>query len=153
MPIYDLSCASSGQVVVISLLTYWPLGDSNEISDFKPVFVIDGWGISCEIALRWMSLGLTDDVSTLVQVMAWCHQATSHYLSQCWLRFMLPYGITGSQWVLKGLSVAVWQPNCWYYMDNESGNVIHPITQTPVSGSCCLPLGALQSMWATWCKI
>ena len=22
--------------------------------------------------------------STLVQVMAWCHQATSHYLSQCW---------------------------------------------------------------------
>ena len=27
------------------------------------------------------------------------------------------------------------------------------ITQTPVSGSCCLPLGALQSMWATWCKI
>ena len=23
------------------------------------------------------------------------------------------------------------------------------ITQTPVSGSCCLPLGALQSMWAT----
>ena len=28
-----------------------------------------------------------------------------------------------------------------------------PITQTPVSGSCCLPLGALQSMWATWCKI
>ena len=26
------------------------------------------------------------------------------------------------------------------------------ITQTPVCGSCCLPLGALQSMWATWCK-
>ena len=23
--------------------------------------------------------------STLAQVMAWCHQATSHYLSQCWL--------------------------------------------------------------------
>ena len=27
------------------------------------------------------------------------------------------------------------------------------IHQTPVSGSCCLPLGALQSMWETWCKI
>ena len=24
------------------------------------------------------------DKSTLVQVMAWCRQATSHYLSQCW---------------------------------------------------------------------
>ena len=30
--------------------------------------------------LRWMSLDLSDDKSTLVQVMAWCHQATSHYL-------------------------------------------------------------------------
>ena len=35
--------------------------------------VIDGWGISCEIALRWLSLDLTDDKSTLVQAMAWYH--------------------------------------------------------------------------------
>ena len=40
-----------------------------------------------------------DDKSTLVQVMAWCHQATSHYLSQCWPRFMLPYGVPRPQWV------------------------------------------------------
>ena len=25
----------------------------------------------------------TDNKSTLVQVMAWCHQAASHYLNQC----------------------------------------------------------------------
>ena len=36
---------------------------------------------------------------TLVQVLAWCRQATSHYLSQCWPRSMLPYGITRPQWV------------------------------------------------------
>ena len=58
-----------------------------------------GWGISYEIALRWMPLDLTDDKSTLVQVMAWCRQATSHYLSQCWPRSMSPYGVTGPQWV------------------------------------------------------
>ena len=46
-----------------------------------------------------MSLDFTDDQSTLVQVMAWCHQATSHYLSQCWLRSLSPYGITRPQWV------------------------------------------------------
>ena len=59
----------------------------------------DGWGISCKIALRWMPLDLTDDKSILVQVMAWCHQATSHYLSQCWPRSMSPYGATRPQWV------------------------------------------------------
>ena len=61
--------------------------------------MIDGWGISCEFALRWMSLDLTDDKTTLVQVMAWCRQATSHYLSQCWPRSLSPYGITRPQWV------------------------------------------------------
>ena len=57
-----------------------------------------------------------DDASTLVQVMAWCLQATSHYqgqgwlssispkaashyLSQCWSRSVSHYGITRPQWV------------------------------------------------------
>ena len=48
-----------------------------------------------------MPLDLTDDKSTLVQVMAWCRQATSHYLSQCWPRSMLPNGVTRPQWVNK----------------------------------------------------
>ena len=66
---------------------------------FKRVLVIDGWGISCEIALIWISLYFTDNQSRLVQVMAWCCQATSHYLSQCWPRSMMPYGVTRPQWV------------------------------------------------------
>ena len=69
---------------------------------FKWNLVIDGWDIFCEIALTWMSLNFTDNQSTLVQVMAWCHQATSHYLSQCWPRSPLPHGVTRPQWV-KGV--------------------------------------------------
>ena len=30
--------------------------------------------------------------STLVQIMAWCHQAPSHYLNQCWPSSMAPGG-------------------------------------------------------------
>ena len=66
---------------------------------FKQILVIYGWGISCEIALIWMSLDFVDDRSTLVQVMAWRRQATSHYLSQCWPRSLSPYGVTRPQWV------------------------------------------------------
>ena len=36
---------------------------------FKRILVIASWGISCEIALTWMSLDFIDDQSTLVQVM------------------------------------------------------------------------------------
>ena len=52
---------------------------------FKLILVTDGCDFSTEIALRWTSLDLSDN-STLVQIMAWCRQATRHYLNQCWPR-------------------------------------------------------------------
>ena len=59
---------------------------------FNLISIIGGRGISCKMTLRWLSLDLNDDKSTLVQVMAWCRQATSHYLSQCWPISMPLYG-------------------------------------------------------------
>ena len=66
---------------------------------FKQILVIDGWGISCEIALIWISLDSTDDQSALVQVMAWCRQAAIHYLRWSWSRSRSPYGVTRPHWV------------------------------------------------------
>ena len=34
--------------------------------------------------------------------MAWCRQAANHYLSQCWPRYMSPYGVIRPQWVKEG---------------------------------------------------
>ena len=48
-----------------------------------------------------MSLDFTKNKSTLVQVLAWCRQATSHYLSQCWPKFLSPYGVTRPRWVSR----------------------------------------------------
>ena len=49
----------------------------------------------------WLKLpsdmDFTGDKLTLVMVMAWCRRTTSHYLSQCWPRSMLAYGITWPQ--------------------------------------------------------
>ena len=64
---------------------------------FERMWVIDGWSISGDIALRWMSPDLTDDKSTLVQVMAWCRQATSHYMNQCWPISVSSYAVTKPQ--------------------------------------------------------
>ena len=48
---------------------------------------------SCEIALKWIAQSMFVDKSTLVQVMVCCLMATNHYLSQCWLKSVLPYGV------------------------------------------------------------
>ena len=84
-------------------LTHWPLGDLVAIPkmEFSILFY---WLLSShDDALRWMPQDLTDDKSTLVQVMAWCRQATSHYLSQCWLSSLSPHGVVRPQWVKKNL--------------------------------------------------
>ena len=106
----DLLQGDDGQLSLLLLLvkiqsttewlsTHCPLGNLNVIFVMWFSTYFDDWGISYEIALRWLSLDLTDEKSTLVQLMAWCRQASSHYLSQCWPSSMLPYGITRPQWI------------------------------------------------------
>ena len=64
---------------------------------FNLVLLMGIFTSSKDNALRWIPRDLTDDKSTLVQVMAWCRQATSHYLSQCWPSSMSSYGVTRPQ--------------------------------------------------------
>ena len=89
---------------VINPLAPGGIDYSLKLVNFKLVSLIDILSIFCEIAIRWMPQHLTDHWSTLVQVMAWCHQATSHYLSQCWPKSLLPYDVTKSKWVKLKLS-------------------------------------------------
>ena len=105
---------------------------------FKLISVTDSWGISCKIALRWMPLDLTDDKSTLVQVMAWCRQATSHYLNQCWPRFMLPYGVTRPQWVKNEPITSLW----------PSDNIRWTSSSTLVQVMACCLLSAKLIIWS-----
>ena len=55
-------------------LGWW--GCNLKLVFFKVKSRIDISSLSSEIAPRWMPQDLTDDKSTLVQVMAWCRQAT-----------------------------------------------------------------------------
>ena len=73
---------------------------------FNLVLLIGIFRHSHDNALRRMLWDLTDDKSTLLQVMAWCRQATSHYLNQCWLSSLSLYGLARPQWV-KLLSTVV----------------------------------------------
>ena len=87
-------------------LTHWPLGDFRKKIRkviFQLILMIDGWNISCKIVLKWMPVDLTDGKSTLVQVMAWCRQATSHYLGQCWPG---SHGVIRPRWVKPMLEKA-----------------------------------------------
>ena len=73
-------------------------------SDFKSItfnFIIEkrSVGIPYEITHRLMPHNFSHEKSTLAQVMAWCRQATSHYLSQGGPISMSPYGVTKPQWV------------------------------------------------------
>ena len=72
---------------------------------FKLIWLIDILSTSSKISLGWMPQNPTDGKSTLVQVMAWCYQATGYGLSQCWPRSLSPNGITRPEWVNFGCTV------------------------------------------------
>ena len=88
-------------------LTHWPLGDVAVI--FKLIIQNSILCTCCEITLRCLLQNLTNGKSRLDQVMAWCPQATSHYLRQCWPRSMSSCGTTRPQWVK--LASAGWPPS------------------------------------------
>ena len=78
-------------------LIHWPLerSGSNSISAFFKCSLRNGLsGISSETGLSWVPQNTLDDKSILSQAMAWCRQATNHYLVLCWVRSMLPCGVT-----------------------------------------------------------
>ena len=56
-------------------------------------------GTAFKFTLMQMAQNHIDAKSTLIQVMAWCCQATSYCLSQCWPISMLSYGISRPQGV------------------------------------------------------
>ena len=100
---------------------------------FILVLLIGIFRSSHDNALRWMPQDLTDDQSTLVQVMAWCRQATSHYLSQCWPRSLLPYCVTRPQWVKLP-----WMfPGAPLTFNEAPGNIQGNLTGMTYFSSCC----------------
>ena len=76
---------------------------------------IDILSISCEITLKWIPQIFTDDKLTLIQVMAWCHQAPSHYLNQWWPSSLSPYDVTRGQWVKMGMFSCRKMPLKWLW--------------------------------------
>ena len=52
---------------------------------FKCIFLNENIYISITISLKFVPKGPIDNIPALVQIMAWRHPATSHYLNQWWL--------------------------------------------------------------------
>ena len=68
---------------------------SQDDQDFiDAIFVTGNFRSFCDDALPWMPQDFTDDMPTLVRVMAWCRQATRHNLNICLPRSMSTYGVT-----------------------------------------------------------
>ena len=91
---------------------------------------IDILSIEINIILEWMPEALVDDKSTLVQVMAWCWQATSHY----------PGFYTKGRPLVKSNLICPsdklsWRPGC-------------PVLNNKIQGNFCIR-AAEMALWTT----
>ena len=70
------------------------------ISVTNPIFL----KLSRDASLKFLAWTLiTNEKSLLLQAMAWCGQATSHYLDQCWPRGLMLNGVIELQPLLSSL--------------------------------------------------
>ena len=73
------------------------------------------------MALVRLSQDQSDDNWTFIKLMAWCYQATCHYVDPCWFKSIPPYGTSRPRWyytmcferinyeiLLINLSLSVW---------------------------------------------
>ena len=106
---------------------------------FKLITQNSSLGTHCDIALRRVPQNLTIEKSTLVQVMAWYLQATSHYLSQCWPRwYMSPYSSTRPKMNYSLTpSLAVWYKTQVGYSQNFGHYCNQPFYEIEVEQLKC----------------
>ena len=116
----------------INALTPETCGSNFKWTVFKPNTQNSRLGTQCEITFGGMSHNLANRKLTLVQVMAWCRQATSHYLSQCWPRSMSPMASLG----LNELSYWLRDKWQWFFKPNTQ-TIFKPNTQNYSLGNCC----------------
>ena len=80
--------------------------------------------------------GLTDDKSILVQVMAWCRQATRHHLSQYWPRSLSKYSFTNEL-----IDTKIWWRHLHYLWNTNMAALLHHGNDPPQELNCLTSLG------------
>ena len=101
---------------IISLNTLRWRQDGRHFADdtFKCIFLNANVRILLKISLKFVAKGPINNISALVQIMAWSDQATSHYLNQCWYLYRCIYASLGNELMrrppgkLMGIYVSIW---------------------------------------------
>ena len=103
---------------------------------FKRIPSIDILSIAREVARRPMQKDLADDRSTLVQVKAWCRQATSNYLSQCWPISKSPFAsLTHNELKVRHPDILrTWSFISWWNIFCVTGPLCGEFTGSPNKG-------------------
>ena len=125
---WDMGCHLKVQSlthVQLSLLTYWTLGDVVVLKVLSPNTCFGSWALvklfydECHRTTLMIS-----QISSGNAIVAWCCQAISHYLSQCWSKYMSSYRITKPYWVkLCALCYITWK-------STVLDNILEPIFLT-----------------------
>ena len=109
-------------------------------------------------SLRWLSLNLIDDKSILFQVIAWCHQATSHLPEPVYLHASLLFAL-GTSWTLTSLILlwkckCIWYKNCplWFKEHREPIQLLficrNTLARYLIHLHVCVPFGSFRFGWS-----
>ena len=122
-PLSDLMVAYFTDIYIyvslgLSELMYHNIGEVATIYEslFQAHYSDSHLKVLNEIDLMWLTQILIDYKSTMVQILASCHQASNHYLNQCWRSYMTPYDITIEQFSHDDVNKWKYFPRYWSFV-------------------------------------
>ena len=108
-------------------LTCWPLRDVEVYFSYSFYELISSVLCVKLILNEWHRSSFMKR-STLVKVMAWCRQAISNYLSQCWSRSVSPYGhselTTCIIWLPMASQAMIWIANTYICFPSNQFSIL-----------------------------
>ena len=111
---------------------------------------------SYDNAFIWMPQFLTDDKSTLIQVMAWCRQAISHYPGQCWFLCRHITSLGHNEW-RRFRSPTTWIFVQQHVQANKNRNAKAPLVlyegDPPLPGRCGKCFHVMIASWSWSCDM
>ena len=117
----DISRGEPGAIPIIPFHTLWPGQNGRHFADniFKCIFLNENFWILIKISLKFVPKGPINNISALVQLMAWCHPGKKS-LSEPRVVSLLTHICTRPLWVNSFSPIQ-------YHFGNYSCAFPHPI--------------------------
>ena len=118
---------------------------------FKCISFDENVWISLKMSMKFVPKVRINNITSLVLIMAWCGQATSHYLNQWWFILLTHICVTWPRWVNSCHVEYIWRiiKICFSFLNTETAQVVEMLLHERQGPT--YPTKSIPRLLMVWC--